>query len=99
MRKTPGFHIDVTLCAGRGFRVIIEVMETGRDGTGSGKNLSSVLKIPGQHIYDCFSAGMIIEIIRTRWDGTRRGKNLLAVRKIPKHHIDDWFNAGRSVSG
>lgn len=79
--------------------MIIEVMETGRDGTGSGKNLSSVLKIRGQHIYDWFSAGMIIEIIRTRWDGTRRGKNLLAVRKVPKHHIDDWFNAGKSASG
>lgn len=49
--------------------MIIEVMETGTNGTGSGKNLSSVLKIPGQHIYDWFSAGMIIEIIRTRWDG------------------------------
>ena len=79
--------------------MIIEVMETGRDGTESGKNLSSVLKIRGQHIYDWFSAGMIIEIIRTRWDGTRRGKNLLAVRKVPKHHIDDWFNAGKSASG
>lgn len=97
--RPPGFHIDVTLCAGRGFRVIIEVMETGRNGTGSGKNLSLVLKVPRQHIYDWFSAGMIIEIIRARWDGMRRGKNLLAVRKIPKHHINDWFNAGRCVSG
>ena len=40
--------------------MIIEVMETGTNGTGSGKNLSSVLKIPGQQIYDWFSAGMII---------------------------------------
>ena len=79
--------------------MIIEVMETGKNGRGSGKNLSSVLKIPRQHIYDWFSAGMIIEIIRTRWDGTRRGKNLLAVRKIPKHHIHDWVSAGKSASG
>ena len=57
--------------------MIIEVMETGRNGTGSGKNLSLVLKVRRQHIYDWFSAGMIIEIIRARWDGTRRGKNLL----------------------
>ena len=39
--------------------MIIEVMETERDGTGSGINLSSALQIPGQHIYDCFSAGMM----------------------------------------
>lgn len=55
--RPPGFHTDVTLCAGRGFRVIIGVMETGRDGTGSGENLSSVLKIPGQHNDDWFNAG------------------------------------------
>ena len=49
----------------------------GKEWNGSGKNLSLVLKVPRQHIYDWFSAGMIIEIIRARWDGTRRGKNLL----------------------
>ena len=54
--------------------VVTEIMETGRDGTERGENLSSVRKIPGQHIFDWFSAGggsrVIIEIIRTGRDGT-----------------------------
>ena len=85
--------------------MIIEVMETGRNGTGSGKNLSLVLKVPRHHINDWFDAGRcfgIIEIMRTRRDGTGRdgrGENLSSVCKIHGQHIDDWFGAGRSVSG
>ena len=73
-------------------------MNTERDRTRRGENLSAVLvcNISGKHICDW---SMLGEVFRDNRDnGDRRGENLSAVR-FSGLHIEDFFSAGRNVSG